>query len=510
MDLTNTIALWELKSLPSTTYNKCDFSETCIQRKIYNFDGTKICSLFQPPRPALPWDGIKKATNHGPKCPQVDIFRNKIQLGSEDCLHLNVYTPALKPESPLPVMVFIHGGCFKTSSGNSKNFGPDFLVPHGVVFVTINYRLEVLGFLCLDSKEVPGNAGMKDQVAALRWISKNIGSFGGDPNNVTIVGENSGGVCTALHMFSPMSKGLFKRVICMNGVPFCDWATAFEPQKRAYVLGKQLGIDTDEPNVLLDYLQKVSVEELINTNPTILSIEEHDNHLLKLCHFTPVIEKDFGQERFLTEDVLEALKTRRISNIDVLIGHTSEEAILEISIFEKHLKQVIGSYDRYPELLVTRKIQIMCTPNQTLELSKRIRNYYFKGKPISMDTLKEFITFLNHSGFEYDINSFASKLSTSGDGRLYMYKFSSVSSRNVYGNPGLKYGIKGASHLDDLMYLMHAKLYNLKLEKNTREYELVQLMCTLFTNFAKFGYVMLPLNWCILSSSTSWSPNITI
>lgn len=446
--------------------------------------------MLQAPRPAIPWEGVRRVTEHGPKCPQVDLFRTEIQLGNEDCLHLNVYTPELTPISQLPVMVFISGGFFKSGSGNSKNYGPDFLMPHGVVFVTFNYRLEVLGFLCLDSEEVPGNAGLKDQVAALSWIKNNIASFGGDPNNVTIIGHNSGSACAALHIFSPLSKGLFKKAILMSGVPFCDWATSFEPTKRAYVLGKQLGLDTNDPKALLEHLQKVSVEKLLNTSPTLMCFEEQNNDVLKLGHFTPVIEKDFGQDHFLIEDPLEAMRNEHMKDVDVLIGYTSEEALLKISIFENDLMKQMTKFNRYPELLVPRKIQITCTPRQILELSQKIREFYFRGKPISMETLIEFIRYTSDTAFNFDINRYISKLPKVGNGRRYMYKFSSISSRNIYGNPGLEYGIKGASHLDDLLYLMHAKRYDLKLEKNTREYELVHLVCTLFTNFAKFGYVL--------------------
>ena len=124
-----------------------------------------------------------------------------------------MYSPEIKPASPLPVMVFIHGGGFKTGSGNDDEYGPDFLVSHGVILVTLNYRLEALGFLCLDTEDVPGNAGLKDQAAALRWVQNNIKNFGGDPNNVTLFGESAGSSSTSLHVISPMSKGLFKRAI---------------------------------------------------------------------------------------------------------------------------------------------------------------------------------------------------------------------------------------------------------------------------------------------------------
>ncbi|KAJ8723120.1 hypothetical protein PYW08_003032 [Mythimna loreyi] len=458
--------------------------------KYYSFKGIPYAQpplgklRFKAPQPPLPWEGIRKATDHGPTCPQKCIFTEAIIPGSEDCLYLNVYSPDIMPTSPLPVMVFIHGGGYKSGSGNDDNYGPDFLVPHGVILVTINYRLEALGFLCLDTEEVPGNAGLKDQVAALRWVRDNIGSFGGDPNNVTVFGESAGGASTCFHVISPMSKGLFKKAIAMSGVPFCDWSASFVPQKRAFMLGKELGFETNDPNELLDFLQSVPAEKLIHTNPVVLSFEEINNNILKLYHFTPVIEKDFGQEHFLTEDPLEALKNKRINDVDVLIGFTSEETTVGIALLEQ---SILKQYNRYPELLVPRKILMKSTPETVLEISKRIHDYYFKENSINVEVMREFITYANHACFVYDISRFVSHLPKVGNGRRYMYKFSCISNRNVYASGGLKYGIQGAAHLDDLMYLLNANKHNLKVESNSKEYELIKFVCTVFTNFAKHG-----------------------
>ncbi|CAB3246703.1 unnamed protein product [Arctia plantaginis] len=439
---------------------------------------------FKAPQPPLPWNGVRQATKHGPKCPHMDIFTLKMVAGSEDCLYLNVYTPNLDPKSLLAVMVFIHGGGYKSDSGDVDHYRPDFLVSHGVVLVTINYRLEALGFLCLDTKEVPGNSGIKDQVAAMRWVKANIANFGGDPENITLFGQSAGGASTALHILSPMSKGLFKRAIPMSGVPFCDWSIPFAPQKRPYILGKQLGIDTNNPDELLEFLQEVPVEKLIDTNPTVMSFEDRNNNGMKMFHFTPVIEKDFGEEHFITEDILKLLKNGKVNDVDVFFGHNSEEALDSLTFIEESL---LKEYNRYPDLIVPRKLQIQCSADQILEISEKVKGHYFKDRPINLDSMREFITFCNHSYYVYDIHSFISKLPRSCNSRRYMYIFSCVSNRNIYGNPGRKYGIRGAAHLDDLMYLFDGKEYNLKLKKNTKEYELVQLVCTVFTNFAKYG-----------------------
>ncbi|KOB56298.1 Carboxylesterase CXE23, partial [Operophtera brumata] len=115
---------------------------------------------FKAPLPPTPWSGIRNATEHGSYCTQYDMNTNQILNGSEDCLFLNVYTKSLHPHAKIPVMVYIHGGAFMSGSGDTDTYGPEFLIQHDVILVTMNYRLEVLGFLCLDTPEVPGNAGM--------------------------------------------------------------------------------------------------------------------------------------------------------------------------------------------------------------------------------------------------------------------------------------------------------------------------------------------------------------
>lgn len=380
-------------------------------------------------------------------------------------------------------MVFIHGGGYKSGSGNVHHYGPDYLMNHNIVLVTINYRLEAFGFLCLDTEDVPGNAGMKDQVLALKWVQENITKFGGDPTNVTVFGESAGGASSALHILSPMSKGLFKRSIPMSGVPLCDWSQPFEPRKRAFVLGKQLGLETDDPKELLDFLQSLPAEKFVDVNPCLLAFEEVLN-IIKFYPFTPVVEKNFGGDHFLTESPEDILKSGKVNDVDVLIGYTSLEILVGIKFLEAKL---ISDYNRYPELLVPKKIVLQSTPKKILELSDRIKEHYFGKKPITLDAMKEFLLYSSHCVFTHDIHAFLNQLPKGGNSKKYLYKFSCVSNMNIYGSQGLKYGITGTAHLDDLMYLFDAKHANIKLEKGSKEHKMVNLACKLFTNFAKFG-----------------------
>ncbi len=174
---------------------------------------------WRPPQPSAPWFGPLDASQFGDHCPQNGTPFG-VASSTEDCLFLNVYTPA-DGFGPHPVMVYIHGGAFET--GESDDYGPSKLVGQGVVVVTINYRLGSFGFLATSTlaAESPegtsGNYGLEDQQEALRWVHRNIAAFGGDPGNVTIFGESAGGLSIHAHLASPRSNGLFQRAIAESG-----------------------------------------------------------------------------------------------------------------------------------------------------------------------------------------------------------------------------------------------------------------------------------------------------
>jgi len=176
---------------------------------------------FADPKPAKPWTGIRDATSYGKACPRpslpVPISGFEPEPESEDCLFLNVFMPStIKPDDKMAVMVWIHGGGFSYSS--STEFPGGILSSfNDIILVTFNYRLGILGFFNIPDTEIKGNYGMLDQVLALQWVQNNIANFGGDPNRVTLFGQSSGAVSVSLHLLSPLSKGLFKRVIIQSG-----------------------------------------------------------------------------------------------------------------------------------------------------------------------------------------------------------------------------------------------------------------------------------------------------
>ena len=213
---------------------------------------------WKPPQPAPAWTGVRDATRPGHACTQdpagLTRFLGPIAQAygsdyservdfSEDCLYLNVWTSEWPAKRALPVMVWLHGGSNKSGSGSQSTYNGVSLTARGVVLVTVNYRLGVLGFFShpdLTAKSPhhsSGNYGLLDQIAALQWVHDNIAQFGGDPQNVTLFGESAGAIDAAMLMTSPLADGLFRRVISESGPAF----NSTLPLSQAEELGNAVG-----------------------------------------------------------------------------------------------------------------------------------------------------------------------------------------------------------------------------------------------------------------------------
>src|ERR1700739_3048203 len=182
---------------------------------------------WKSPQPPASWTGVRKAVDYGPRCMQGRIYDDMIfhDAGpSEDCLYLNLWMPAKPAQAKLPVMVWIYGGGFAAGSSSEPRQDRGNLSKKGVLVVSMNYRLGIFGFFAHPdlAKEsghnASGNYGLLDQVAALQWVKKNIATFGGDPDNVTIFGESAGSSSVSALIASPLARGLFHRAIGESGV----------------------------------------------------------------------------------------------------------------------------------------------------------------------------------------------------------------------------------------------------------------------------------------------------
>jgi para-nitrobenzyl esterase len=216
---------------------------------------------WQPPVAPTRWTVAADATHFGNHCAQVPSPFGTPST-SEDCLFLNVYTPA-KPAANSPVMVWIHGGALHL--GQSDDYDPTPLVKQGMVVVTINYRLGALGFLAhpalsaASSTHASGNYGLMDQQAALKWVKNNIANFGGSCENVTIFGQSAGGLSVHSHLSSPGSKGLFKQAIVESGGITLDLL----PLGTAEFLGMDLATRVGCPDQTLSCLRALPVEQIL-------------------------------------------------------------------------------------------------------------------------------------------------------------------------------------------------------------------------------------------------------
>lgn len=434
--------------------------------------------MFQGPGPAPKWVGVFEAVREHIRCPQ--LYTETRVVGFEDCLTLNVYSPNHAWDgAPLPVMVFIHGGGFMEGSGSALLYGPDYLVSKGIVLVTLNYRLNVHGFLCLGIKEAPGNAGMKDQVAALKWVQRNIRAFGGDPDNVTLFGESAGGVSVSYHLLSPMSKGLFHRAISQSGSSMASWARQRNPMANAVALAKELGHNIEDPQELYSVFINKSLTELVAT-----PLPRKKGQLM-FAHlpFVPCTEQPIdGVEPFLTDTPFNILTKGNFNKVPVIIGSNDEEGYFFASrdtdetLRNLNFESVLGVYDlNFP------------SHNQRKEAAQTLKELYMGDDEISWATILKLSRLHGEPYFNVPGYIETELLLKGIDKPVYNYEFQYGGRRNlpkfVAGRPF--WSASGATHADELFYL-----FSLVPVPSMFENKMISTMTTLWTNFAKYGLVL--------------------
>lgn len=280
---------------------------------------------WKPPAPPAKWSGVRAATEFGSRCMQGPIYSDMVFRDpgiSEDCLSLNVWTPAKNAKAKLPVMVWVYGGGFMAGASSEPRQDGGMLAREGVVVVSMNYRLGIFGFFALpelaaeSDKKAAGNYGLLDQVAALEWVHRNIVSFGGDPANVTIFGESAGSFSVSALMASPVAKGLFHKAIGESGGAFSSNALPFEPlavrsPRDSQFAASSLGTQT------LNELRAMPAQKILDA-----SLKKDDGQAPP--RFAPDVDG-----YFLPESVPAIFAQGKQSHVPLLAGWNHDEGSFE-------------------------------------------------------------------------------------------------------------------------------------------------------------------------------------
>ena len=317
---------------------------------------------WRHPQPVIPWEGVRECFEFGSPCCQAagqmvpggnPEDKGMNIEGSEDCLTINVWTPDLNVEK-LPVMVWIHGGAYCCGSGAGKAGQPGTFLKHGIIYVTFNYRLGVLGFfahpeLSAENKHhVSGNYAHYDQLAAVRWVKRNIAAFGGDPENITVGGCSAGSGSTQVLTASPLADGLFAKAINMSGL---GMNASSYPEKDILRTMKETEARGEEFMNLLGCkniaeMRALPYEELIHLPESQFRRKYHYGTTMGTC----------ADGYLLYEDFKEANEKLAVMNIPRLIGNTNDEGggfIIHLgkAVFVENSRKIFGdSLEEYLKL----------------------------------------------------------------------------------------------------------------------------------------------------------------
>ena len=274
---------------------------------------------WRAPQPAASWSGVRNAAKFGPICPQAPTREIRERVAqSEDCLTLNVWSPNAAPGAKLPVMVWIYGGGFRNGGSALSIYDGRELAQHGVVVVTLNYRLGWLGFLDLPALaaehpgEPHGNYGLLDQIAALKWVQANIAQFGGDPANVTIFGESAGGMSVNDLIASPKARGLFEKAISESGLGLIQNPSGAKAEDAAHDFAEKLGAGDLSGTAQLKALRALGTRRIVKAEP------DHDSDVV-----APMVDGTV-----LPDQVAKLFAEGKIANAAYVAGSNSNEATL--------------------------------------------------------------------------------------------------------------------------------------------------------------------------------------
>jgi para-nitrobenzyl esterase len=419
---------------------------------------------WRPPQPVMPWKEVRDATKECADCAQRAWPGSKATI-SEDCLFLNVWTPATAKQSKLPVMVWIHGGGFTGGSGSGAGSAGDAFAKNGVILVTINYRLGRFGHFAFPalSKEHPeeykGSYAYMDQIAALKWIRQNIAAFGGDPNNVTIFGFSAGGVSVHSLLTIPAAKGLFHKAISESGGGRDGVLTGRPISKENAdplypVSAETTGINFARKHKIegtdaaaLAKLRSLSMEEIIDGG------QENDSAGNKI-YSGPILDG-----KLVVETAESAYKAGRQARVPLIIGNCSAEVG---GAFVSSAKSKGILFSAFGDLAGEAKAAFDPEGNKEFaEVLTKFNTDWVWGEPGRM----------------------VARVFTANKAPAYMYQFGYVPAAVRQRAP---YGAGHGSEVSFVFNTLNARWGNPG-EATSQEKELAKIMNTYWANFAKTG-----------------------
>lgn len=440
---------------------------------------------WKPPQPAAKWHSARSATSFGSHCMQPKLYTDMIFRDpgqSEDCLTLNVWTPAMKKNAKLPVMVWIYGGGFTTGGTSEPRQDGEHLAHKGVLVVSMNYRLGVFGFFALPAlamespNHAAGNYGLMDQSAALRWVRRNIAAFGGDPANVTIFGESAGSMSVSAQMASPLSQGLFAHAIGESGGAFISPHLTFSSLSASEKHGERFA-QSAFATTSLTALRAIPADEFL----------KKDAPHGKDSHFGPNVDGDF-----LPESVPAIYAAGKQAHVPLLAGWNKDEGrSTDIR------KSVL------PPLAFLREMADKRFGTNAKE--------FLKAYPASSnaEAIRAADEFSGDYFIAYSTWAWLEAQVKTGDTPVFRYHFE-------LGSPGDPHhpASIGAFHSDDIEYVFGNLDSRQGAKWRPEDYKLSELMQDYWTNFAKTGNPnggSLP-NWPTYNAAGQWqvmhlSPN---
>ncbi|XP_075164678.1 esterase B1-like [Haematobia irritans] len=430
-----------------------------------------------------PWSNILDCTKCKSKPMQFNYFGKFIE-GSEDCLYLNVYSKKIQSEKPLPVMVWIYGGGYHFGEASRDFYGPDYFMQKDVILVTFNYRLGIFGFLCFDDPDldIPGNAGLKDQILALKWIKENIHNFNGDPDNITLFGQSAGAGSAHLMTLLPQTKGLFHKVILHSGSALCPWACT-EDHKVGLKFAKYLGYKGDENDKeIYHFLKQQKSKHLAFHDLKLLTKSDIVNNIH--LNFLPVVEPYSSENCITTRPYKDLLPNAWGNDIPMIMGATSFEGLVYMSLVRKY-PFMIDDLSDFINLL-PEKAKSSHNQMHLNEMGQKLANIYFENpKPNSKGDLFPFLDLMGHRMFWHGIyRTIRARKVYASNVPTYCFYFDFDSHFfNQFRVNCCGPTVRGVCHSDDVSYLFYGVVAQ-KLDTHCKEYQCIQRMIGMWYNFA--------------------------